>query len=152
MRHHRLTKVLPYTPDQLFRLVGDIEHYPEFVPWLTAMRTWNAAQVAPGLTSIDAEAQVGFSFLKEKFATRVLRDEPAKEILVSLLYGPFRKLKNQWKFSPDPGGARIDFSIDFEFKSRLLDGILAANMDKAVNRLIGCFESRARNLYGATAA
>lgn len=152
MRHHSLTKVLPYTPEQLFRLVGDVEHYPEFVPWLTAMRTWNATQVAPGLTSIDAEAQVGFSFLREKFATRVLRDEGSREILVSLLYGPFRKLKNQWRFSPDPAGTRIDFSIDFEFKSRLLDGLLAANMEKAVQRLIGCFETRAQRLYGATAA
>jgi coenzyme Q-binding protein COQ10 len=152
VRHHSLTKVLPYTPEQLFRLVGDIEHYPEFVPWLTAMRTWNAAEVAPGLTSIDAEAQVGFSFLREKFATRVLRDESAKEIIVSLLYGPFRKLKNQWRFSPDPGGTRIDFAIDFEFKSRLLDGLLAANMDRAVGKLIGCFEARAQRLYGSAAA
>lgn len=152
MRHHSLVKVLPYTPEQLFALVGEVEHYPEFVPWLTSIRTWNAAQVAPGLTSVDAEAQVGFSFLKEKFATRVLRDESAREILVSLLYGPFRRLKNQWKFSPHPDGAQIDFSIDFEFKSRLLDGLLAANMDRAIGRLIGCFEARAQRLYGPAAA
>lgn len=152
MRHHSLTKVLPYSPDQLMALVGDIERYPEFVPWLTHMRTWNEATLAPGLTSVDAEAAVGFSFLNEKFATRVLRDEGAREVLVSLLYGPFRKLRNKWAFSPDPAGTRIDFEIDFEFKSRLLDGLLAANLDRAVTRLIGCFEARAARLYGPAAA
>jgi coenzyme Q-binding protein COQ10 len=152
VRHHSVVKVLPYTPEQLFALVGDVDHYPEFVPWLTHMRTWNAITVAPGLTSVDAEAGVGFSFLKEKFATRVLRDEPAKEILVSLLYGPFRKLRNKWTFAAIPEGTRVDFEIDFEFKSRLLDGLLAANMDRAVNKLIGCFEARAQSLYGPVPA
>ena len=40
--HHHVTRLLPYTPDQLFRLIGDVERYPEFVPWITSMRTWNA--------------------------------------------------------------------------------------------------------------
>lgn len=152
MRHHSLTKVLPYTPGQLFALVGDVEHYPEFVPWLTHMRTWNAATIAPGLTSIDAEAAVGFAFLKEKFATRVQRDADKREILVSLLYGPFRRLRNKWAFLPTAGGTEVHFEIDFEFKSRILDGLLAANMDRAIARLIGCFEARAETLYGKVSA
>ena len=45
-----------YSTDQLFQLVGDIDHYPEFVPWLTSMRTWNAHEIEPGVNCIDAEA------------------------------------------------------------------------------------------------
>lgn len=131
-------------------LVGDVERYPEFVPWISAMRTWNARDLGEGVDTLDAEAGVGFSFLKERFATRVRRDEAGRQIDVDLLSGPFRKLANRWQFYEDAGGTRIEFDIDFEFKSRLLDGLLRANFHHAVDRLMGCFEDRARALYGAT--
>ena len=83
-----MTRALPYAPEQLFDLVGDVEAYPRFVPWITGMRTWNA-RVDGAVSTVDAEAQVGFSFLREKFATRVRRDRDALSIDVSLLYGPF---------------------------------------------------------------
>ncbi len=150
MRRHALTKVLPYQPDQLFDLVGDVARYPEFVPWITAMRTWNDQALGEGLSTVDAEAGVGFSFLRERFSTRVTRDAGQRRITVKLISGPFRTLNNEWLFRPHPGGTEIAFSIDFEFKSRLLDAFLAANMDRAIARLIGCFEARARALYGST--
>jgi coenzyme Q-binding protein COQ10 len=148
VRHH-VSKVLPYAPDQLFRLVGEVSKYPEFVPWITAMRTWNARPLSNGVTSVDAEAGVGFSFLKEKFATRVRRDAHNQQIDVSLLSGPFRRLENRWRFiDAGHGATRIEFDIDFVFKSRLLDGLLRANFSQAVDKLIGCFEARAQALYG----
>ena len=130
-------------------LVGDVEHYPEFVPWISAMRTWNGRDLGDGVDTLDAEAGVGFSFLKERFATRVRRDSTGRQIDVDLLSGPFRKLANRWQFFPDDAGTRIEFDIDFEFKSRLLDGLLRANFHHAVDRLMNCFEDRARVLYGA---
>jgi coenzyme Q-binding protein COQ10 len=147
--HHHVSRILPYTPDQLFALVGDVARYPEFVPWITAMRTWNARDHGAGVTTLDAEAGVGFSFLKERFATRVRRDAGERQIDVSLLSGPFRKLANHWRFLPEGDGAtRVEFDIDFQFKSRLLEALLAANFHHAVDRLMGCFEDRARALYG----
>ena len=76
------------------------------------------------------------------------RDFTACEITVSLLHGPFKRLYNRWKFLPDPAGTSVQFEIDFEFKSGLLDRMLAANFHHAVDRLIGCFEDRAKALYG----
>ncbi|PXA73387.1 ubiquinone-binding protein [Caulobacter sp. D4A] len=148
MHRHVVTRVLPYAPEQLFTLVGDVEAYPSFVPWITAMRTWNAHE-SGDVSSLDAEAQVGFSFLREKFATRVRRDKADLSVSVSLLYGPFKRLSNQWRFSPHPDGTTVDFAIDFAFKSKVLDALLAANMDRAVDKLIACFEARAAQLYGA---
>jgi coenzyme Q-binding protein COQ10 len=139
--------VLPYTPEQLFTLVGDVEAYPQFVPWITAMRTWNGRADAQ-VSTVDAEAQVGFSFLREKFATRVRRDASAQTVDVSLLYGPFKRLSNQWRFLPHETGTTVEFVIDFAFKSRMLDAMLAANIDKAAAKLIGCFEDRAKVIYG----
>jgi coenzyme Q-binding protein COQ10 len=140
---------LPYAPDQLFQLVGDVAAYPDFVPWITAMRTWNARRLSDGVDAVDAEAGVGFSFLKEKFATRIRRDSHNRLIDVSLISGPFRKLENRWRFlDAGHGCTRIEFEIDFVFKSRLLEGLLRANFSPAVDKLINCFEARAKALYG----
>jgi coenzyme Q-binding protein COQ10 len=145
---HSLTHILPYRPQQLFALVGDVERYPEFVPWVTRLRTWNRLEDGVGITRLDAEAEVGFSIVHERFTTRVRLDEPALAIDVALISGPFRRLENRWRFRPHPTGAELGFEIDFEFKSRLLDTLLAANFHRAVNRLVACFEDRAKALYG----
>jgi coenzyme Q-binding protein COQ10 len=78
----------------------------------------------------------------------VRRNRAVQSIDVSLLSGPFRKLANRWEFFEAEGGTRVEFDIDFEFKSRLLDGMLTANFHHAVDRLMACFEDRARTLYG----
>jgi coenzyme Q-binding protein COQ10 len=145
---HGLTHVLPYAPEQLFALVADVERYPEFVPWVTRLRAWNRRAEGDGVILLDAEAEVGFSIIHERFSTRVRLDEPGFAIDVDLISGPFRRLKNRWRFEPDETGSRLTFEIDFEFKTRLLDALLAANFQRAVNRLVACFEARAAKLYG----
>ncbi len=139
--------MLPYTPEQLLAMVGDVDAYPRFIPWITSMRTWNLHTQPDGASTIDSEATVGFSFLRERFSTRARRDPTTNEITVRLLSGPFKRLYNHWRFSPHPDGAAVAFEIDFEFKSALLDGLLRANFHHAVDRLIQCFEDRAAALY-----
>ena len=145
---HQLTRILPYQPSQLFALVGDVERYPEFVPWVQRLRTWNRRPDGEGITRLDAEAEVGFSIVHERFSTTVRLDAPALAIDVDLLSGPFRTLQNRWRFQDHPRGAELSFEIDFEFRSRLLQTLLRANFHHAVNRLVGCFEDRAKALYG----
>lgn len=149
MAVHRVSKILPYAPEQLAALVADVRTYPDFVPWVTSMRTWNGREEAPGVSLLDAEASVGFSFLTEKFSTWVRHDSNAHKVEVGLIRGPFRHLKNRWEFFTDPAGTRVEFMIDFAFKTRLLDLMLQANFDRAVEKLMGCFEAEARRRYGA---
>lgn len=149
MAEHHVTRVLAYTPDQLFTLVGDVAAYPQFVPWITSMQAGEVRAAGEGISTLDAEAGVGFSFLKERFATRVTRDAKARTITVALLSGPFRKLDNRWAFVEHPAGCKVVFDIDFQFKARMLDVLLKANFGYAVDKLIACFEERARQLYGA---
>ena len=151
MAVHRVTKILPWAPDQLAALVADVRAYPEFVPWVTAMRTWSLREEAPGVSLIDAEAAVGFSFLKERFSTWVRHDRNRPVVEVGLIRGPFKHLNNRWEFFPDPAGTRVEFMIDFAFKSRILDAMLHANFDRAVGKLMHCFEQRAAALYGPKA-
>ncbi len=151
MHSERLTRILPYQPDDLFKMVGDVERYPDFVPWIRSLRTWNRTSPEPGVTTLDAEAKVGFAIVRETFATRVRRNANDRTIEVGLLYGPFKQLRNHWTFLASPEGTRVDFEIDFEFKSRLLDAMLAANLRHAAERVMNCFDARAEALYGKDA-
>lgn len=151
MAVHRLTRILPYRPEELFTLVGDVKAYPDFVPWVSGIRVWNERETAPGVTELDAEAQVGFAMVRERFSTSVKRDANTRTVTVGLIRGPFKYLRNEWKFLPHPSGTEVDFFIDFEFRSKLLDKLLQANFDRAASRLIGCFEARAQTLYGPRA-
>jgi coenzyme Q-binding protein COQ10 len=145
---HRVTRVLPYEPQQLAALVADVAAYPDFVKWVSAMRVWNAREEGAGVTLVDAEAQVGFSFLKERFSTWVRHDRNLPRVEVGLIRGPFRHLKNRWDFHEDPKGTRLEFMIDFAFKSPILNAMLQANFDLAVGKLIASFEAEAARRYG----
>ena len=148
MAVHRVTRNLPYTPAQLADLVADVEAYPRFVKWVTSMRVWNRREEAPGVTVLDAEAAVGFAFMKERFSTWVRHDRNLPRVEVGLLRGPFRHLKNRWDFVETPEGTRLEFMIDFAFKSPILNAMMNANFDLAVGKLIESFEAEAARRYG----
>ena len=148
MPSHHVERVLPYPPDALFALVGDVARYPEFIPWITSLSATPPRPDGEGADRLEADAGVGFSFLTERFATSVRRDAATRTIAVGLLRGPFKRLANRWRFVAEGEGTRVVFDIDFAFKTRLLDLLLKANFDRAVNTLIGCFEARAAVLYG----
>jgi coenzyme Q-binding protein COQ10 len=93
---------------------------------------------------------VGFGLFREKFGTLVGLNRPAGEIECHLISGPFHRLENRWRFSPHEQGTSVDFFIDMQLKSRLLQGMVDANADKVTGRIVQGFEARARQLHGET--
>src|SRR4029078_801699 len=100
MPTHAEQKVLPYTPEQLFALVADIERYPEFLPWCVGARI---RERQPDL--VIADLIIGFRIFRERFTSRVALDAP-RRIDVTFTEGPFRYLTNHWIFEPLPDGCR----------------------------------------------
>lgn len=145
MPTHAEERLLPYTPEQLFALVADIERYPEFLPWCVGARI---RERQPRL--IVADLVIGFKMFRERFTSRVVLDPP-RRIDVAYTEGPFRYLNNHWIFEPVPQGCRIDFFVDFEFKSRLLQRLIEVLFGEAVRRMVAAFEHRAQQLYGRPA-
>lgn len=144
MATHAEKRVLPYRPDQMFALVADIERYPEFLPWCIGARIRSRREDV-----IVADLIIGFKGIREGFTSRVTLDRAAMRIDVAYLDGPFHYLNNHWKFNGTPGGAcEIDFFVDFEFRSRILQRIIGVLFNEAVRRMVTAFESRAGDLYG----
>jgi coenzyme Q-binding protein COQ10 len=147
MPTHAEHRVLPYTQEQLFNLVGDVERYPEFLPWCLGARVRERRG-----NVITADLLIGFKMVRERFTSRVALDRPQR-IDVSYAEGPFRYLNNHWEFIAQPGGkCLIDFYVDFEFRSRVLQKIIGVLFNEAVKRMVGAFEARARQLYGSQQA
>src|SRR6266481_6183266 len=118
MPTHAEERVLPYTPEQLFALVADVERYPEFLPWCVGARIKERQS-----DLIVADLIIGFRMFRERFTSRVSLDRPGR-IDVTYADGPFRYLNNHWTFTPAAGGCRVGFFVDFEFKSRLLQRVI----------------------------
>jgi coenzyme Q-binding protein COQ10 len=145
MPTHAEQRLLPYTPEQLFDLVADIERYPEFLPWCVGARIKSREE-----NLLIADLVIGFKMIRERFTSRVTLDRPNLRIDVAYTEGPFRYLDNHWTFRPEPGGStRLDFFVDFEFKSILLQKIIGALFNEAVRRMVAAFEARAKQLYGS---
>ena len=147
---HAERKVVPFAPRQLFDLVADVPRYPEFLPWCTAARVRRRESAT---VEID-ELAIGFGPFHEKFVSRVVLtpDDPAgPRIDTPGIEGPFRSLSSRWTFRPHPQGTTIDFSLEFEFRSVLLQHTVRVLFAEAVRRMVAAFEARAVQLYGKPA-
>ena len=144
MPTHAERKILPYTPEQMFALVADIERYPEFLPWCVACRVTKTDGPV-----IWGDLMVGFKVFREKFTSKVTLHAPG-HIDVEYIDGPFRYLNNHWQFTPteDGQGTEVDFFIDFEFRSRMLQAVASTVFNEAVRRMVGAFETRASVIHG----
>ena len=142
-RHHE-TRELPYSDEQMFALVTDIARYPEFLPWVVALRIRDDSE-----HETVADMIVGFKGLRESFSCRVHKQRP-HEVIVSYIDGPMKHLSNEWHFRPaEGGGCRVDFMVDFAFRSRMFEALAGQMFDKALRKMIAAFETRAGALYGA---
>ncbi len=143
MPTHAERRVVAYTPEQMYARVADIERYPEVLPWCSDVRTLSRRG-----NVLEAAMAVGFKALRESFLSRVTL-LPKTRIEVEYLNGPFRYLNNHWVFHPHAKGCEIEFFIDFEFRSRMLQLVIGALFNEAVRIMVRSFETRARQLYAA---
>lgn len=130
----------------MFDLVAEVEKYPEFLPWCVASRIRSRSE-----TLLVADLVIGFKGIRESFTSIVSLDRQNLVIQVEYQDGPFKHLNNYWKFKPaDDGSCILDFYVDFEFKSRILQKAIELLFGEAVRRMVGAFEKRAVALYGKT--
>lgn len=124
--------------------MADIERYPEFLPWCTALRVRRRDG-----NKIIADMSIGFKLVRETFTTEVTLRPETREIHVTYINGPFRYLTNHWRFtSGGEGACEVTFDIDFEFRSKLLQTLIGAVFHEVISRMVKAFQERAKQLYG----
>jgi coenzyme Q-binding protein COQ10 len=142
MPTHAEQKNLPYTQQQLFDLVADVESYHEFLPWCVSCRIMRREG-----DEILADLIIGYKMIRERFMSKVILSSP-DTIRVEYLQGPMKYLSNHWKFiAEEDGSCTIDFYVDFEFRNQVLQKLMGVFFNEAVRRMVSAFEERAHKLY-----
>ncbi len=140
-------KIVPFSPQQLYALVADVGKYPKFLPWCVGARVRSHVN-----NLMIADLTIGFGPFRESFASRVTLlpgsgDGPCA-IRVEYENGPFKHLVNRWDFAPHEQGCLVDFFVDFEFRSIILQKAIGVVFTEAVHRMVNAFLKRAETVYG----
>jgi coenzyme Q-binding protein COQ10 len=138
---------VPFTPQEMFALVADVERYPEFLPLCEGLRVLSRNGEGDQQTLVAA-MDVGYKGIRETFTSRVTLDATVPVVRTDLVSGPFTKLVNKWDFTETPGGCEVKFFIDYEFKSMLLQMLVGGLFQQAFGRFAEAFEERAHTIYG----
>ena len=138
----------------MFDLVADVESYPQFLPLCTGIHVQKRSRDLSGRDVLFSEMTVGYHSIREAFLTKVTLDRGKHKILVEYVEGPFSHLENIWNFRPEaePGHCRVEFFIDYEFKNRLLGGLMGKMFDTAFRKFAEAFEARADTVYAGKTA
>ena len=143
MHKYSDTIVLPFNARQLYEIVIDVETYPEFLPWCLSSRIVKKFDDS----NFDAELTVGYKAIDEKYISRI-KAEYEKKIISKAISGPFKSLDSSWHFKNiDKKQCRVDFMIEYQFKSFFLDKVMGSLFKKATIKMLDAFELRAKSLH-----
>ena len=141
-----IKKIISCKKKDLIDMVLDIERYPEFVPWCLEGKV-NEKKESVDLIEIKADLKVGKKFINETYSSLVIYYKEKDMILVTNLGGPLKHLKNQWNFKKVNNSTQLEFLINFELKSSLLNRIMKKYFNFGLNKIADSFEERANFLY-----
>ena len=135
-------RVFPYTAQQMYDLVADVEEYPKFLPWCIGSRLYDRTE-----NDFYADLIIGFKVFRERFTSHVILSE--NNIKIDYIKGPLSHLHNLWQFQDnEEGGSSLHFEVDFEFKNKIFQKLVGSLFTEAVHRMVMSFETRAQELYG----
>ena len=147
MPTHSETRQLPYSAQQMYDLVADVARYPEFLPWTAAARI-RSDEDRGDHRVMEADLVISFKVFRERFTSRVVLWPEAKKIDTEYLDGPFKYMKSNWHFEDNLEGCQVHFFVDFEFRNAILQKVIGAVFNEAMQRIVRAFENRAKELYG----
>jgi len=129
--------------ESFYELVEDVEAYPRFLPWCAA------AQVRErGPQRMVATLTLAAKGLRHSFTTENT-GQPGRSIDMKLLEGPFRHFAARWRFTPlRPLAAKVEFSLEYEFASRLLARLLEPVFSRLADDTVEAFVRRAMAAAG----
>jgi coenzyme Q-binding protein COQ10 len=143
MKSIKLTRQSPFSAQQMFDLITDVDRYDEFIPYCTAARVRERSE-----TEMLADLAIGYKMLRETYSSRIELGAEPLSVTVHQAKGPFRHLFNQWVFEETESGCDVHFELQFEFSVLLLRRIIEPIMSRVVERFVAAFEARSLDIYG----
>lgn len=147
MKNIHKSVLIWFSPEEMFRLVTDVDAYPQFLPWCDHARVLETTE--QGMT---AEVGIKMAGLKQSFTTRNTH-VPGREVQMELIDGPFSNLSGGWTFSPVGDGTqracKVELNLHYGFSSAALSAVVGPVFDKIASSLVDAFIKRAEQVYSA---
>ena len=133
-----------YSPAEMYRLVIDVDSYPQFLPWCD-----KASGVPHGENGMLAEIGIAFSGIRQVFTTQNVH-VPDQQVVINLVNGPFSKLEGQWDFltlGAEQRACKVELTLTYGFDSKL-GKLISPVFDKIAGSMVDAFIKRAKQVYG----
>ncbi len=147
--HINISRRLLHAPLDLLDMVADVNRYPEFINFISAVRILQKEQLPNNMEMFIADVNVRYKMFSEVFRSKVVVDRQNNRIMIEK-YGSgaaLRELDNVWTFTElSDGSTQIDFDLNVSLKSSMLQMLLGKKMDKAANIILAAFERRASEI------
>ena len=141
MTHVKKSRLVPYSSQQMYALVDDIERYGDFLPYFAQSQVHYRSD-----EEVEATMTVEAAGMNKSFTTRN-RLQANKMIEIRLVDGPFSRLEGFWRFDQTPEGCLIAFDLEFDFAGRMISMLLGPVFEQVVDRMVDAFCARAEALY-----
>lgn len=144
MHNFSESKILPFAVKELFELVLDVEEYPKFLPWIEDVHV-----ISHEGNVIIADMTAQFKSIKQTYRSEIKYDfmEEKAMIEVTAIPGMFSHLYNTWVFTQDGKATIVNFSVDFEFQSKIIHAVASPFFESVSKKMIQAFETQARVKY-----
>ncbi|KAJ1919079.1 hypothetical protein H4219_002234 [Mycoemilia scoparia] len=157
--------ILKYTQIELFQVVSDVNQYHKFLPWCTHSQIFENTRKSQNIvstirqankatveyTEVEAEMEVGFQSVAEKYVSFVTMEKPWMVNAKALDGSIFKELNSTWTLIPqclDTPKTLVKFHVDFEFKSPLYAALSQVAMESVCQTMFKAFNDRCIEIYG----
>lgn len=142
------TQLVPYSAEQMFDLVDDVEHYQDFLPWCSSSEVVEDCYYEDRDSEMVASLEVKKGKVKRSFTTRNQRKR-AEYIKLDLVDGPFSKLQGSWRFlGLDEHACEVSLHLEYEYSSKVVKAVFGLVFNHVSNTLVKAFVKRAGDVYG----
>ena len=137
-----------YSAEEMFKLVTDVDQYPQFLPWCD-----RAGVLSREENAMTAQVGISFGGIRQTFTTRNTHVEN-REVHMELIDGPFSQLDGLWKFLPvgegDQRACKVEFDLRYGFSNIALSALVGPVFDRIAGSMVDAFVERAEKVYGGT--
>jgi ribosome-associated toxin RatA of RatAB toxin-antitoxin module len=135
--------IVSHAAADMYRLVADIESYPEFLAWCASTRILNRSD-----EQVEARIDIAYKGINKSFTTRN-RLQKGKTMEMHLVDGPFKRLQGFWRFEVlDESACKVLLDLEFEFSSKLVALTMGKVFNEIAGTLVDSFCRRADEIYG----
>lgn len=135
--------IVSHTAAEMYKLVADIESYPQFLPWCGSTQVLHRSD-----EQVEARIEIAYKGIHKSFTTRNIL-QPGKSMEMQLIDGPFKDLQGVWRFEAlDETACKVLLDLEFQFSNKLVAMTMGRVFNEIAGSMVDSFCSRADKIYG----